>query len=115
MMKLVFLLIGMLSLSTSFAQRKCCEKTSCVQQAKSSQSPILIRQQAQKGTGNLTIDSHHGEKLYFYLFDLEGTLIHQTILNAHEPNQVSNLKKGTYIYTVFAKDESIDEGKLVIK
>lgn len=55
------------------------------------------------------------QKLHFYLFDLEGTMVHQSTLENRDKNTVAELKKGTYIYTVFANDESIDEGKIEIK
>ena len=65
--------------------------------------------------GNITISTTLADTLHFYIFDLEGTLINQTILTNKEKKTVSNLNKGTYMYDVFEKDESIEEGKLIVK
>lgn len=114
MRKFVFFLLSAFSLASAQAQEGCCAKRKC-HQAKTSQSPVLIQQQVQNGASYVRIDTKSEAPLHFYLFDLEGTLVHQAILQASETGQVVNIKKGIYVYTVFAKDESIDEGKLVIK
>lgn len=65
--------------------------------------------------GTITISTTLTDTLHFYIFDLEGTLINQTILTNKEKKTVTNLNKGTYMYDVFQKDESIEEGKLIVK
>ena len=66
-------------------------------------------------TGEVSISSKTDQVLHFYIFDLEGTLIYQAVLKTKEKKAVTNLNKGTYTYNVFANDESIEEGKLIIK
>jgi hypothetical protein len=53
--------------------------------------------------------------LHFYIFDLEGTMIYQTILTNKQKKNIDNLRKGTYLYNVFEKDESVEEGKIIVK
>ena len=65
--------------------------------------------------GEVTVTSKTDQLLHFYIFDLEGTLTYQTILKTKEKKSITSLIKGTYMYNVFANDESIDEGKLIIK
>lgn len=65
-------------------------------------------------TGQISISSKTDQTLHFYIFDLEGTLIYQTVLKTKE-KKATSLTKGTYMYNVFANDESIEEGKLSIK
>ncbi len=65
--------------------------------------------------GKISISTTKTDTLHFYIFDLEGTLINQTILTNNEEKTVTNLSKGTYIYDVFEKDESIEEGKILVK
>ena len=65
--------------------------------------------------GTITISTNLKDTLHFYIFDLEGTLINQTILTSKEKKTVTNLNKGTYMYDVFQNDESIEEGKLIVK
>jgi hypothetical protein len=65
--------------------------------------------------GKLSVSANTSSTLHFYIFDLEGTLVFQAVLNNKERKSVDNLKKGTYLYNVFENDESIEEGKIVIK
>jgi hypothetical protein len=66
-------------------------------------------------TGDISVTSKSEQVLHFYIFDLEGTLIYQTVLKSKEKKAISSLTKGTYMYNVFANDESIEEGKLLVK
>lgn len=54
-------------------------------------------------------------ELYFFVFDLEGTLINQKILKGKKIYTVQNLKKGVYLYDVFEKDLSIEQGRIIVK
>jgi hypothetical protein len=65
--------------------------------------------------GKLSVSANTSSSLHFYIFDLEGTLVYQAVLNNKERKTIENLKKGTYLYDVFEKDESIEEGKIIIK
>jgi hypothetical protein len=65
--------------------------------------------------GQVNVTSKMSQSLHFYIFDLEGTLIYQTVLKTKEKKEITDLGKGTYMYNVFANDESIEEGKLIIK
>ena len=65
--------------------------------------------------GKISISANTAQPLHFYIFDLEGTLIYQTVLKNKDRKNLDNLKKGTYMYDVFEKDESIEEGKIVVK
>ncbi|GAC1417794.1 MAG: hypothetical protein NVS1B13_09290 [Flavisolibacter sp.] len=65
--------------------------------------------------GKISISTTKTDTLHFYIFDLEGTLINQTLLTSNEEKIVTNLSKGTYIYDVFENDESIEEGKILVR
>lgn len=65
--------------------------------------------------GKLSISASTLSSLHFYIFDLEGTLVFQAVLNNKEKKTIENLRKGTYLYDVFEEDISIEEGKIVIK
>jgi hypothetical protein len=65
--------------------------------------------------GEVSVSSKTDQALHFYIFDLEGTLIYQTVLKTKDKKTITDLNKGTYMYNVFANDESIEEGKLIIK
>lgn len=65
--------------------------------------------------GKITVSANANSPLHFYIFDLEGTLVYQTVLNNKERKTIDQLRKGTYLYDVFEKDESIEEGKIIVK
>jgi hypothetical protein len=65
--------------------------------------------------GKLSVSAATSSALHFYIFDMEGTLVFQAVLNNKERKTIEHLKKGTYLYDVFEKDESIEEGKIIIK
>ena len=65
--------------------------------------------------GIILTNSLVAHPLEFYVFDLDGTLIHHTILNPKEKKTVMALHKGIYTYDLFYKDESIEQGKITVK
>ena len=65
--------------------------------------------------GKLSVSAVTSSTLHFYIFDLEGTLVYQTVLNNKDRKVIDSLKKGSYLYDVFENDESIEEGKIIIK
>ncbi|HEY6954655.1 MAG TPA: T9SS type A sorting domain-containing protein [Flavisolibacter sp.] len=65
--------------------------------------------------GKLSVSAVTSSTLHFYIFDLEGTLVFQAVLNNKDRKVIDNLKRGSYLYDVFENDESIEEGKIIIK
>lgn len=65
--------------------------------------------------GSITISSISQDVLVFYMFDLDGKMLHKTILNNNERQTINGLKKGSYLYTVLNNDENIDGGKIIVK
>ncbi|MCU7549352.1 hypothetical protein OCK74_09520 [Chitinophagaceae bacterium LB-8] len=68
------------------------------------------------GREGITFMNSKGDQpLEFFIFDLEGALIHQTILQPKEKKTVKYLKKGVYLYDLFYKDEGVERGKITIQ
>jgi hypothetical protein len=65
-------------------------------------------------TGTIVINSTSNVPLHFYVFDLEGTLLHRLILKPKEQRTITDLEKGIYTYDVFKNDESIEQGKIIV-
>ncbi len=65
--------------------------------------------------GKISVSTLVSDTLHFYIFDLEGTMINQSILSNKEKKTITDLKKGSYIYDVFENDESVEEGKIIVK
>lgn len=64
--------------------------------------------------GTVIINSTVNEPLHFYVFDLEGTLLHRILLKGKKQQKITNLERGTYMYDVFKNDESIEQGKIIV-
>ena len=65
--------------------------------------------------GKLSVSAVTSSTLHFYIFDVDGTLVFQAVLNNKDRKVIDNLKRGSYLYDVFENDESIEEGKIIIK
>lgn len=82
---------------------------------KSIQAKNVVKLYPNPSYGKVSVSANTSSLLHFYIFDLEGTLVFQAVLNDKEKRTIDHLKKGTYLYDVFEKDESIEEGKIIIK
>ena len=65
--------------------------------------------------GSITIHSANETSLSFYLFDLEGKLIYQSIVYKDQKQKVEGLTKGTYLYNAFHADVNVEGGKITLK
>lgn len=65
--------------------------------------------------GRITVSSNRTETLHFYVFDLDGTLLHQVVLKDKQKKTIENLKTGTYVYDAFLNDEGIVHGNIIVK
>lgn len=65
--------------------------------------------------GTVRVVSNTAGNLNFYIFDLDGTLLHQAVIKEKGKHTISNLKKGVYTYDAFYNDEGIEHGQLIVK
>ena len=65
--------------------------------------------------GSFELRSSEDQPLYFYVFDLSGTLVYQTVVREKGKHTIASLNKGIYVYDVFKNDEGIKHGRLVVK
>jgi len=56
-----------------------------------------------------------GKIIDFYVFDVEGTMLHCYKMKNKEHQRISGLARGTYIYRVFTGDEETTSGKFEIR
>lgn len=75
----------------------------------------IVRLYPNPSYGKLSVSANTSLPLHFYVFDMEGTLVFQAVLNNKEKKIIDHLKKGIYLYNVFEKDESTEEGRIIIK
>lgn len=69
----------------------------------------------QGNEGCVTVKSAHRATISFYLFDVDSKLIFQTVLRQSDQELITGLTKGTYSYTAFENDKSIDEATINIR
>lgn len=65
--------------------------------------------------GTVRIESGMAGTIHFYVFDLEGTLLHQAVIKERGKHTIKNLGKGIYTYDAFYNDEGIEHGQLIVK
>ena len=65
--------------------------------------------------GTVRVVSNTAGTVNFYIFALDGTLLHQAAIAENQKHKVSNLQKGVYTYDVFYNDEGIEHGQLIVK
>ena len=83
---------------------------------KSTEGKSVVKIYPNPSYGKVSVSANTpSPSLHFYVFDLEGTLVYQAVLNTKERKLIEHLKKGTYLYDVFINDESVEEGKIIIK
>lgn len=85
--------------------------------------PVEVREQKEVikvfptpgGKGSISVHSGSRAALSFYLFDLEGTLVYQSIIKKNEKQTIGGLNIGTYIYNAFQNDENLEGGQVTVK
>lgn len=82
---------------------------------KSSQGKSVVKLYPNPSYGKVSVTANTSSSLHFYIFDLDGTMVFQAVLTNKEKRTIEHLKKGTYMYDVFENDESVEEGKIIIK
>jgi hypothetical protein len=68
-----------------------------------------------KSNGSIVIRSTAGNPVSFFLFDLDGKLIHQQSIKEATRETITGLRKGSYLYNMLNEDQVLGEGKLTIK
>lgn len=62
--------------------------------------------------GTITFNNTETEPLHIYVFDAEGTLLHQIELKEKGKHTIQHLKKGIYPFDVFRDEVSVQRGKI---
>ncbi len=56
-----------------------------------------------------------GKEIDFFVFDLQGTLMHNFKMKQKDHQKITGLARGTYIYRVFTGDEETATGQFEIR
>ena len=78
-------------------------------------SAVKIYPDALKREMHVIARDNGGKEIDFFIFDLEGTLLHNYKMESKEHKKISGLARGTYVYRVFSGDEETAAGKFEIR
>jgi hypothetical protein len=76
---------------------------------------VKIYLDAPKKKVHVIAKENKGKQIDFFVFDLEGTLVHNHKMKMKDHHRVTNLSKGIYVYRVFCGDEETASGQFEIK
>jgi len=76
---------------------------------------VKIYPDALKREMHVVAKDNDGREIDFFVFDLEGTLVHNYKMQPKDHNKVTGLKRGTYVYRVFCGDEETAAGQFEIR
>lgn len=76
---------------------------------------VKIYLDAPKKKVHVIAKENKGKQIDFFVFDLEGTLVHNHKMKMKDHHRITNLTKGIYVYRVFCGDEETASGQFEIK
>lgn len=76
---------------------------------------VKIYPDALKREMHVVAKDNDGKAIDFFVFDVEGTLVHNYKMQPKDHQKLTGLKRGTYVYRVFSGDEETAAGKFEIR
>jgi hypothetical protein len=76
---------------------------------------VKIYPDALKREMHVVAKDNNGKEVDFFVFDLQGTLLHNYKMQAKDHKKINGLARGTYVYRVFCGDEETAAGKFEIR
>lgn len=100
-------------------EEKPAKKTKTKEKTKSFSSlnnpSVKIYPDALKREMHVVAKENDGKEINFFVFDLEGTLLHNYKMQPKDHNKISGLARGTYVYRIFCGDEETAAGNFEIR
>ena len=78
-------------------------------------SSVKIYPDVIKREMHIVAKENDGKEIDFFVFDVEGTLIHHYKMKPKEHDKISGLSRGTYMFHVFSGDEETAAGNFDIR
>lgn len=78
-------------------------------------SAVKIYPDVIKREMHVVAKENDGKEIDFFVFDVEGTLIHHYKMKPKEHDKISGLSRGTYMFHVFSGDEETAAGNFDIR
>ena len=78
-------------------------------------SSVKIYPDVIKREMHVVAKENDGKEIDFFVFDVEGTLLHHYKMKPKEHDKISGLSRGTYMFHVFSGDEETAAGNFDIR
>lgn len=78
-------------------------------------SAVKIYPDVIKRDMHVVAKDNDGKEIDFFVFDVEGTLVHHYKMKGKDHNKLSGLARGKYVYRVFCGDEEKATGNFEIR
>ena len=78
-------------------------------------SSVRIYPDILKRTMHVVAKDDEGKGIDFFVFDLEGTLVHHYKMKTGDHEKLTGLERGKYVFRVFSGDEETATGELDIR
>lgn len=96
-------------------EEKSARKKGAAKSHSSKNNPIKIYPDALGKAMHVIAKITDGKEVDFFVFDLQGTLVHNYRFKSKEHRRITGLAKGFYVYRVFCGDEETAAGKFEIR
>lgn len=95
--------------------KKAKEKTKTKSYSSLNNPSLKIYPDALKREMHVVAKNNDGKEIDFFVFDLEGTLLHNYKMQPKDHNKISGLPRGKYVYRAFSGDEETAAGQFEIR
>ena len=96
-------------------EKKEVKKTSKVSASRNNSSVKIYPDIIKRVMHVVAKDDNDGKGIDFFVFDLEGTLIHHSKMHTGDHQKLTGLERGVYVFRVFSGDEETASGNIDIR
>lgn len=82
---------------------------------KDKKEAVVFPNPSANGIVYFSATSSRSAQYQLYVFDLDGKLVRQKLIQSNQTTILQQLSKGTYLFEVFKNDERIDSGQLIVR
>ncbi|MGV3767356.1 MAG: T9SS type A sorting domain-containing protein [Chitinophagaceae bacterium] len=83
--------------------------------AKDRKEAVVFPNPSANGIVYFSTTSSRSAQYQLYVFDLDGKLVRQKLVQSNQTTILQQLSKGTYLFEIFKNDERIDSGQLIVR
>jgi hypothetical protein len=96
-------------------EKKAAKKATTVSASRNNSSVKIYPDALKRVMHVVAKDDNNGQGIDFFVFDLQGTLLHHYKMKAGDHQKLTDLERGKYVFRVFAGDEETAAGNFDIR